>query len=202
MTHIGYTSLCAVLFSLVLSSCSGKCDEPGYDADTLVGYWAITHVNVIEHFGSVHSTYDQDVPPHGIISHISDDKLRWDILIFDESYVTIRGDMPNRPKQKDYDDTPQGMIDYQSDMDNWCNRIDEYTDERGCPVGNYRIIGDYLVFGIHYMGEIKFLTENEFTLKSELILNAKGDYRRSTYTYKRIYSLQTDGNAIITDTTD
>lgn len=178
-----------LIMLLVFTSCTDKEDEPKTDKDKLVGYWAITHIKTIEHIGGSHSTSDKEVPPHGVDSYVTDENYRYDILIFDEEFVTVRGDMPSRPRQKDYEDTPNGMCEYMNDLENWFYGIGEMTDQFECPVGTYDIKGENLILGSLKMGRISFESDNEFTLDYNKSLNNAGDYRRSIYTYTRIYSL-------------
>lgn len=104
-----YSSLLFVFLSLILAGCSDNSDEVASESDKLIGYWAITHIKTIEQIGDGHNNYDEDVPPHGLDSYVNESNPRWDVLIFDEDFVTVRGDMPNRPKGKDYNlDTPEG----------------------------------------------------------------------------------------------
>ena len=162
--------------------------------DKLIGYWAITHIKTIEHVGGVHNTSDKDVPPHGIDSYIAEGNPRWDVLIFDEDLVTVRGDMPSRPKARDYEniDTPEGQKEYMTDLDNWENCIGEYSDLSACPVGSYSIKGNELAIGSLNMGTINFTSNDEFTLDYKKSLGNNG-YKRLIYTYSRIYSLNWDG---------
>ncbi len=179
-----------IFLSSFLASCSDNNNEPKSNENRLIGYWAITHTKIIEHIADGHNTYDKDVPPHVNGSVINECNPRWDVLIFDEDFVTVRGDMPNRPKGSDYDlDTPEGQLEYVRAIDNWDNSIGKYTDEEGCPVGTYCINGNQLFFGSSNMGVINFLSDNEFTLEYKKTFNSSGDYRRLIYTYSRIYSL-------------
>lgn len=185
-----YTSILLLVLSFVIAGCSDNNDEPKPDENKLIGYWAITHTKIIEHNGEGHNTYDKDVPPHGIDSYINETNPRWDVLIFDEDFVTVRGDMPNRPKGSDYDlDTIEGQIEYNEDLEKWYNNIGKYTDNEGCSVGSYSVNGNKMFFGSLYMGLINFTSDNEFTLEYRKNLNNSGDYKRLIYTYTRIYSL-------------
>lgn len=185
-----YTSILLLVLSFVIAGCSDNNDEPKPDENKLIGYWAITHTKIIEHNGEGHNTYDKDVPPHGIDSYINETNPRWDVLIFDEDFVTVRGDMPNRPKGSDYDlDTIEGQIEYNEDLEKWYNNIGKYTDNDGCPVGSYSVNGNKMFFGSLYMGLINFTSDNEFTLEYRKNLNNSGNYKRLIYTYSRIYSL-------------
>lgn len=175
---------------LVFTSCTDKEDEPKTDKDKLVGYWAVTHIRTIKHIGESHSTTDKDVPPHGIDSYVTIENFRYDVMIFDEDYVTVRGDMPNQPKGSDFDlDTPDGQIEYNEALDSWYNSIGQMTDQLGFPVGKYTIQDGNLIIGSLNMGDVSFVNDNEFTLDYKKSLNNTGDYRRSIYTYSRIYSL-------------
>lgn len=184
-----YTSLLLLFLSFFLVACSDKEDEPQSNEDKLVGYWAITHIQTIEHIGSVHNTNDKDVPPHGVDSYVTDENYRYDVLIFDEDFVTVRGDMPSRPKHSQYEDSLDGEIAYMTDLNDWENSIGEMTDKFDCPVGKYSLKGNDLIIGSLNMGAISFVSDNEFTLDYKKSLNNKGDYRRQIYTYSRIYSL-------------
>lgn len=185
-----YTTLFLLFLPIVLAGCSDNNDEPKSDENKLIGYWAITHTKIIEHIDDSHNASDKDVPPHANDSHIIEGNPRWDVLIFDKDFVTVRGDMPNRPKSSDYDlDTPEGQLEYVRAIDNWDNSIGRYADEEGCPVGTYSIKGDKLIFGSLNMGRISFLSDDEFTLDYKKPLNDLGDYKRLIYTYSRIYSL-------------
>lgn len=187
-------SLCIIfLLSLFFASCSDKNDEPKFNEDNIIGYWAITHISTVEHVGGIHNTSDKDVSAHGNDSYSGDwgwdVEPRYDVLIFDEDFVTVRGDMPSCPKPIDYDETPDGQCKYISDFDSWCNSIACMTDQFACPVGTYSIKGNDLIIGSLNMGAIIFVSDNEFTLDYKKSLNDKGDYRRQIYTYSRIYSL-------------
>lgn len=185
-----YSILFFLFVPFLLVGCSDSNDEPKPNENKLIGYWAITHTKIIEHIGDGHNTYDKDIPPHVNGSYIMEGNPRWDVLIFDEEFVTVRGDMPNRPKGSDYDlDTPEGQLEYVRAIDIWDNSIGKYTDDEGCPVGIYSIKGNSLFFGSLNMGEICFISDNEFTLEYKESLNNSGDYRRLIYTYSRIYSL-------------
>ena len=105
-----YTSLLLLSLSFFLVACSDKEDEPQSNEDKLVGYWAITHIQTIEHIGGIHNTNDKDVPAHGVDSYVTEENYRYDVLIFDEDFVTVRGDMPSRPKQSQYDDSLNGEL--------------------------------------------------------------------------------------------
>ena len=181
-----------IIFAVLLVGCtdnSDRGDSPQSQTDKLVGYWAITHIKTIEHIGGLHNTDDSDVPPHGLDSYASDENYRYDVLIFDEEFVTVRGDMPNRPKQRDYDDTLDGMIQYSYELNDWYNTIASYIDRFECPVGTYYVKSNDLFIGSLNMGAIKFTSNNEFTLDYTKTLTDQGDYRRLIYTYTRIYSL-------------
>ena len=186
---MNYTSICFLILSVVFFSCSDDKEELISKEKCLVGYWAITHIKTTEHIGNSHSTEDKVVPPHGIDSYVTEEKFRYDVLIFDDNLVTVRGDMPNRPKRGDYDDSLDGEIEYCSALENWGNNIGQYTDQYGFPVGPYSICGGDLVIGTLNMGSINFISDDEFTLDYNKSLNGKGDYCHSTYTYSRIYSL-------------
>lgn len=185
-----YSSLLFVFLSLILAGCSDNSDEPTSDSTKLIGYWAITHIKTIEQIGEGLNTYDEDVTPHGLDSYANESNPRWDVLIFDEEFVTVRGDMPNRPKGKDYDlDTPDGQLEYNNALNNWNESIGNYSDADGCPVGSYRVSGNDLIIGSLNMGALNFISDNEFTLDYREPLNASGDYKRLIYKYSRIYSL-------------
>lgn len=185
-----YTHILFLLLTLLIAGCSEDNDEPKSDENILVGYWAVTHIKTIEHIGESHSTTDKDVPPHGIDSYASVENYRYDVLIFDEDFVTVRGDMPNRPKGSDFDlDTTDGQIEYNESLERWYNSIGQMTDQLACPVGKYSIKDGNLIIGSLNMGRISFISDNEFTLEYKKSLNHTDDYRRSIYTYSRIYSL-------------
>lgn len=177
------------LLSLIVVSCSDKKDGLFSNEDKLIGYFALTHIQTINHIGGVHDTNDIDVPAHDADSQVSYEKYRYDVLIFDEEFVTVRGDMPNRPKHTDYDDSIDGQIEYINDLNNWELSIGEMTDKFACPVGRYSIKGNDLIIGTLNMGAIHFVSDNEFTLNYKKALNNSGDYIRRIYTYTRIYSL-------------
>lgn len=186
-----YSSCIIFLLSLFFASCSDKNDEPKSNEDNLIGYWAITHISTVEHVGGSHNTSDMDVYAHGTDSDAGNWGInyRYDVLIFDEDFVTVRGDMPSCPKLMDYDETPDGQLKYVNDLDHWRNSIGSMTDQFACPVGTYSIKGNDLIIGSLNMGAIIFVSDNEFTLDYKKSLNDKGDYRRQIYTYSRIYSL-------------
>lgn len=185
-----YSTILLFLLSFVLAGCSDNNDEPKPDENKLIGYWAITHTKIIEHIGDGHNTFDKEVPPHGIDSYISENNPRWDVLIFDEDFVTVRGDMPNRPKGSDYNlDPTEGQIEYNEDLEKWNNDVGKYIDKNLCPVGSYNINGNKLIIGSLDMGEINFISDNEFTLEYKKSLNNSTDYKRLIYTYSRIHSL-------------
>lgn len=178
------------LLSLVIAGCSNNHDEPKTDENKLVGYWAITHIKTIEHIGESHSTTDKDVPPHGLDSYVTVENFRYDVLIFDEDFVTVRGDLPNKPKSRDFDlDTRDGQIEYNEALEDWYNSVGRMTDQLDFPVGKYSIKDGNLIIGTLNMGHISFVSDNEFTLDYKKSLNNTGDYRRSIYTYSRIYTL-------------
>lgn len=185
-----YISAILLLCSIILVSCADKNDEPTTTESKLVGYWAITHIKTIEQTGGVHSTSDKDVPPHGLDSYATVENFRYDVLIFDEDFVTVRGDMPSMPKGYDYDlDTTDGQIEYNGDLNHWYNSIGQYTDQFACPVGTYHIKDDDLYIGSLNMGHLSFSSDNEFTLEYRKTFYNSSDYRRLIYTYTRIYSL-------------
>lgn len=176
--------------SFILTSCGDDKDEPKSNEDKLVGYWALTHIKTIEHVGDGHNTSDKDVPAHGEDSYATTENYRYDVLIFDEDYVTVRGDMPSHPHIIDYNiDTIDGQLQYENDLDEWYNAIGSLTDALTCPVGTYCLKGNDLIIGSLNMGVINFNSDNEFTLDYKKPLNNTGDYRRLIYTYTRIYSL-------------
>lgn len=184
-----YLKLLIAILIPLLSGCREDKDEPTFSCKDLVGCWAITHINRIVHTGNSHQTYDREIPPHGVDSYAGDINYRYDVLIFDENYVTVRGDMPNRPKGTDYDlNTPDGQIKYIYDLNEWYNRIASYTDQLDCPVGTYSLHGSDLIIGSLNMGQIKFISPLQFTLDYKREID-NGDYERSTYTYSRISSL-------------
>jgi len=164
-------------------------DEPKFDKNKLVGYWAITHIKQIKHFGDSHDTSDEEVLPHGIDSYASEEQPRWDILIFDEDYVTIRGDMPNRPKRINYGESLEAEVQYLTDLEAWYGNVGSSTDSNGCPVGLYSVKEGDLIIGSHNMGNLDFISDNQFTLDYKKSLNDGGDYQRLIYTYTRIYTL-------------
>jgi len=185
-----YISLLFIVFSLVFSSCSDKNDEPTSKSNKLIGYWAITHIKTIEHFDDSHNTFDKVVPPHGLDAYVSENNPRWDVLIFDEDFVTIRGDMPNRPKSNEYDlDTVDGQIEYSNDLDKWEQSIGKYSDVEASPVGLYSLRGNELIIGTLNMGILNFTSDNEFTLDFRKSISGSENYIRLIYTYSRIYSL-------------
>ena len=189
MPFMKYTSLLLLFLSFFLVACSDKEDEPQSNEEKLVGYWAITHIQTIEHIGGIHNTNDKDVPPHGLDSYAGDEHYRYDVLIFDEDFVTVRGDMPSRPKQSQYDDSLNSEIEYMTDLNDWENSIGDMTDKFACPVGKYSIKGNDLIVGSLNMGTIKFTSDNVFTLDYKKAVNNSSDYRRYIYTYTRIFSL-------------
>lgn len=183
-----YHAILLPFLSFFLVACSDKENEPKSNEDKLMGYWAITHIQTIEHIGSIHNTNDKDVPAHGFDSYHTGENYRYDVLIFDEDYVTIRGDMPSRPRQIDYDNySMDGLIKYMSDLDNWHNSIGEMTDKFACPVGTYSINGNDLIIGSLNMGTIKFISDNEFTLDYKKSINNSSDYRRYIYAHQLPY---------------
>ena len=126
-----------IIFAVLLVGCSDNSDNgesPQSQTDKLVGYWAISHIKTIEHTGGLHNTDDSDVPPHGLDSYASDENYRYDVLIFDEEFVTVRGDMPNRPKQRDYDDLlNMGAIKFTSNNEFTLDYTKSLSDQ-----GDYR----------------------------------------------------------------
>lgn len=186
-----YLKLFLFIFPLFLFSCGNDEDKPLPTKNKLVGYWAITHIKTIKHIGGIHNTTDKDVPPHGVDSYAGEYDYRYDVLIFDEELVTVRGDMPSRPKYNEYNniETPEGQIEYMEDLERWNNSIAKYTDDFACPVGTYSIKDNYLIIGSLNMGTLNFISNDEFTLDYKKPLGNSGDYRRLIYTYTRIYSL-------------
>lgn len=185
-----YISIFILVISFVLISCSDKNEDPKFNDNKLIGYWAITHIKTIEHKGDTHDTTSVDIPPHGIDNYAGEDHYRYDVLIFDENYVTVRGDMPSCPKPIDYDlNTTEGQLKYNEDFQNWNESIGPYTDEYACPVGKYYIKRNDLIIGTLSMGIINFVSNDEFTLDYKKTFNNSNDYRRLIYTYTRIYSL-------------
>ena len=96
-------------------------------------------------------------------------------MIFDEEFVTVRGDIPSKPKQRDYDDTLDGMIQYDYELNDWYNIIASYIDRFECPVGTYSVKSNDLFIGLLNMGAIKFTSNNEFTLDYTKSLSDQGD---------------------------
>lgn len=184
-----YISIVLIFMSLIFVGCSDNGEETMSKETKLVGYWAITHIKEIKHIGGVHTTTDKVVPPHGI--DYDDNNYRYDVLIFDEDMVTVRGDMPSCPKSTDYDlETVDGQIEYQMDFTEWHASIGKYTDEMACPVGEYSIKSNSLIIGSLNMGVINFVSDDEFTLDYKKSVSNSGDYKRLIYTYTRIYSLK------------
>lgn len=181
-----HTPILLYFLLIFIVACSDKEDEPESTKNRLIGYWALTHIQTIEHIDGIHNTYDKDVPALDIDSQVSYEKSRYNVLIFDEDFVTVRGDMPSRPKAIDYNDS---LIEYETDLDNWENSIGEMTDKFACPVGTYSINGNELIIGSLNMGTIKFTSDNEFTLDYKNSVNNLNEYRRYIYTYTRIFSL-------------
>lgn len=185
-----YTHIILLFFTLVIAGCSDNNDEPKTEKNKLIGYWAVTHIQTIEHIGGNHSTTDKDVPPHALEGSPDGNNYRYDVLIFDEDFVTVRGDMPNKPKGSDFDlDTTEGQIEYNESLDKWYNSIGQMTDQLTCPVGKYSIKDGNLIIGTLNMGILSFISGNEFTLDYKKSLNKPDDYSRSIYTFSRIYSL-------------
>lgn len=185
-----YISIIIFILSLIVVGCSDNSEEPMAKENKLVGYWAITQIKEIEHIGGIHHTTDKVISPHGTDSYPGDNNYRYDVLIFDEDMVTVRGDMPSCPKSADYDlDTVDGQIKYQVDFTEWNASIGEYTDEMACPVGEYSIKNNNLIIGSLNMGIINFVADDEFTLDYKKSVSNSGDYKRLIYTYTRIYSL-------------
>ncbi|MDE5800980.1 MAG: hypothetical protein K2H74_08175 [Paramuribaculum sp.] len=174
------------IISLLFISCSDDVDDSKSDKDTLIGYWALTQIKTIEHIGNTHNTFDTEIPPH---SWIYPSNLRADILIFDEEMATVRCDMPNRPKLRDYDENIEGERNYAIDLESWENSIGRYTDEGSFPVGSYSIISKNLYIGTLNMGHLNFTSDNEFTLDYTIPAPNSIDYKRLIYTFTRIYSL-------------
>lgn len=172
-----------------LPSCGDENDGPAQEKNNLVGYWAISHVKVIEHTAQGHDTYDKSVPPTYLDSYAGDEQPRWNVLIFDEEFVTVRGDMPNRPKRSEYDDDINGDLNYYIDLEDWDDAVGSITDSSGCPVGKYAFKNNRLTVGSLDMGAITFSSNDEFTLDYTKSIGDSGDYRRLVYTYTRIYSL-------------
>lgn len=172
-----------------MSSCSDENDGPVQAKNNLVGYWAISHVKVIEHTAQGHDTYDKTVPPMYLDSYVGEEQPRWNVLIFDEEFVTVRGDMPNCPKRGEYEDDINGDLNYNVDLENWNESIGAITDSHGCPVGKYAVKNNHLTVGTLDMGTLTFSSSDEFTLDYTKSIGNSGDYRRLVYTYTRIYSL-------------
>lgn len=173
---------------IALLSCSDDNEDPTLPMNNIVGYWAISHIQEIKHSSEGHDTYDQEIPPTYLDSNTGENQPRWNILIFDEEFATVRGDMPNRPKQSEYDNDATGQIMYITDIDSWNNAIGSYTDNYGCPVGKYFLKGNDLIIGNMNMGTLTFKSENEFTLDFKKSID-DNNYIRRIYTYSRIHSL-------------
>lgn len=187
MKHL--TSL-FLLLPFIFAACTDNNEPQASTKDKIIGYWAVTHISEIEHIGGSHNTYDKDVPPEYLDNPSGDEIPRWNVLIFDEEFVTVRGDMPSCPKAKDYDtETTEGQLEYIIDWDNWNNAIGEYTDHNACPVGRYYIKDNALIIGTLEMGKINFVSDDMFTLDYKKNFTGSDDYRRLIYTYSRIYSL-------------
>lgn len=173
-----------------LQSCSSD-DEPDTPSnqERIIGYWAITHIRTIEQQDGITTTKDVNVPPHGIDSYVTEDNPRWDVLIFDKDFVTVRGDMPSRPKGKDYDlDVIEGQVEYIEALDNWENSFGD-ADENACPKGRYHFSGSDLIVNALNLGKVNFISDNEFTLDyTKHFKNVAS--RQLIYTYSRIYSLK------------
>lgn len=187
-----YSSIILICPSFFIAGCSENNDEPKPNEKRIIGYWAITHTQTIEHINGSHSTHDKDVPPHGMEGAASDEaaKSRYDVLIFNEDMVTVRGDMPSRPHITDYDaETADGQLEFQIALQNWENNIGQNTDQLACPVGKYNIIEGNLFIGSLNMGRLNFSSDNEFTLDYKKTFNNPNDYKTLIYTYTRIYSL-------------
>lgn len=184
-----YILLLAVFCTALFTSCGDDNDVPLSDKNKLKGYWAITHVQVIEHIGELHNTFDKEIGPHYLDSYVSENIPRWDVLIFDEDFVTVRGDMPSRPKRYYYgDETPENEVLYLNDLENWSNAIGDFSDFEASPVGKYDIKSGKLQIGSLDMGNLKFISDTEFILDWKQNLS-KSDFRQFSYTYSRIYSL-------------
>lgn len=182
--------ICLFIFSFVFVGCSDNKDDPQTDDNSVIGYWAITHIQTIEQIGGVRTIIEKDVPPHGIEGYAGEINYRYDVLIFDAEFVTVRGDMPSRPKSKDYDlETMDGNVSYSQDLDNWEKSIGDGADEIGCPVGRYVLNGDELIIGSLNMGTIGFVSNSEFRLDYTKPMANTGDFRCLIYTYSRITSL-------------
>ena len=61
-----YRFILLFCLSFIIVSCSENNNEPKSNEDLLIGYWAITHIKTIVHKGEIHSTFDNDIPPHGV----------------------------------------------------------------------------------------------------------------------------------------
>lgn len=178
-----------ILISLVFIACGDDKDEPIANHNSLVGYWALSHIKTIDHTANGHTTSDQNVPPQYLDSYAGANSPRWNVLIFDEDYVTIRGAMPNTPRPSDYEDSIDGERQYLIDLENWKESIGSLTDENACPVGFYSIKNNNLIVGSLDMGKIFFTSDNEFTLDYKKQSPESEDYTRLIFTYTRIYSL-------------
>lgn len=184
-----YISLLFTFLPFFLISCSDSKDESKSQEEMLVGYWAITHTQTIEHVGGGHNTIDKDVPAHGLDSYTGEENYRWDVLIFDDDFVTVRGDMPSKPKSSQFDlNTPEGQMEYLNALENWETGIGDITDQTASPVGKYSINSGNLIIGSLNMGHINFITDNEFTLEYRYVIS-NTDYIQYVYTYSRIFSL-------------
>lgn len=184
--NMRYAPILFVILSLLFWGCSEQ-DAPKSREEQLIGYWTLTNIKTIEQVGESHQTSNTNVPPSMLEDGAGDDNTRWNVLIFDEDFVTVRGDMPSRPKYEDYDQTtPEGQLSYISDREEWLNSIGTQTDQFACPVGTYAIKGHDLIVGGLNMGVITFISDDMFTLDYKKAIGNNGDYRRSIYTYSRI----------------
>lgn len=177
-----------ILIPLIFSGCGNE-DTPQPQEANLTGYWALSHIEIVNHDEGLHATTSKDIPLHINLDDI-EEKVLWDVLIFDGNFATVRGDMPNRPKEYDYDlYTPDGQIAFINAWHEWHDKVGSSTDQYACPVGTYSIKGSDLIIGSLNMGRIVFLQDDAFSLEYKKIFDSKDKYRLSTYTYKRIYSL-------------
>jgi len=178
------------LAALALFACGDDKDEPQSDKNSLVGYWALSHIKSITQSSGNHITDDMDIQPSYLESVAGfKESPRWNVLIFDEDFVTVRGQMPNSPMRSDYDDSIDGEVKYLTDFEQWNESIGTMTDEYVCPVGSYSIKNNDLIIGSLNMGKISFVTNDEFTLDYKKSIDNSDDYQRLIFTYTRIYSL-------------
>lgn len=189
MKNINFILFSIFLPWLLFSCSSDKNDQPKSIEENIIGYWALTHISTIEHSGNIHQTSDLDIPPHEEDGEPGYG-IRYDVLIFDEEYVTVRGELPSIPRAKDYDlNSIEGQIAFESDLEKWYDSLGLMADLYGFPVGKYLIRGNELIINSINQGAIKFISDNKFSLEYKHPLDNPGDYIIYTYTYTRIYSL-------------